>query len=80
MNASECAQLPCKAFVQPSAVLLQVVFSEAWWVGMKEDNPSEAKLPLPQSLIEAGMKAGGACFAWPFLHAAYLVSFPKEKC
>ena len=58
----------------------QVVFPEAWWVGSKEENPTEARLPLPQSIIDAGMKAGGACFAWPFLHAAYLVSFPKEKC
>ena len=40
-----------------------MVFSEVWWVGSKEDNPTEAKLPLPQSLIEAGMKDGGAGLA-----------------
>ena len=37
---------------------MQVVFSDAWWIGKKDDNPSEAKLPLPQHLIDAGVKAG----------------------
>lgn len=27
-----------------------VVFSEYWWVGTKEANPDEKKLPLPQEL------------------------------
>ncbi|BDA48133.1 probable DNA-binding protein RHL1 at N-terminal half [Coccomyxa sp. Obi] len=34
-----------------------VIFSEAWWIGKKEDNPDECRLPLPQSVIEAGRKA-----------------------
>lgn len=43
-----------------NAVLkMQVVFSEAWWIGKKEDNPEEFRLPLPQSVIEAGKKAQG---------------------
>jgi hypothetical protein len=29
---------------------LQIVFSEAWWVGTKEDNPQEKRLPLPPEL------------------------------
>ncbi|KAK9907633.1 hypothetical protein WJX75_007295 [Coccomyxa subellipsoidea] len=37
-----------------------VVFSEAWWIGKKEDNPEEFRLPLPQSVIEAGKKAQDA--------------------
>jgi hypothetical protein len=28
----------------------QIVFSEAWWVGSKEDNPDEGRLPLPPAL------------------------------
>lgn len=39
---------------------LQVVFSEVRWVGKKEDNPDEEELPIPQSVIDAGMKAAGA--------------------
>lgn len=38
---------------------MQVIFSEAWWIGKKEDNPDECRLPLPQSVIEAGRKAQG---------------------
>ena len=39
---------------------VQVVFSEAYWVGTKAENPEEHKLPMPLSLIEAGKKAQGA--------------------
>lgn len=39
------------------AMPMQVVFSEAWWIGKKEDNPEEFRLPLPHSVIEAGKKA-----------------------
>lgn len=28
----------------------QLVFSESWWVGTKEENPSEERLPLPPEL------------------------------
>ncbi len=38
----------------------QVVFSEAYWIGTKAENPEEHKLPMPLSLIEAGKKAQGA--------------------
>jgi hypothetical protein len=27
---------------------MQIVFSEAWWVGTKEDNPEELKLEFPK--------------------------------
>lgn len=29
---------------------LQIVFSEAWWVGTAEDNPEEKRLPMPSDL------------------------------
>lgn len=28
----------------------QIVFSEAWWIGNKEDNPEEARLDFPKEL------------------------------
>ena len=31
---------------------LQIVFSEARWVGSKEENPEEKALPMPPSLTE----------------------------
>lgn len=31
---------------------LQIVFSEAWWVGKAEDNPQEKRLPMPPSLTD----------------------------
>ncbi|KAG5536021.1 hypothetical protein RHGRI_023721 [Rhododendron griersonianum] len=30
-----------------------IVFSEAWWIGRKEENPEEARLELPRELSEA---------------------------
>ena len=38
---------------------VQVVFSEAYWIGTKAENPEELKLPMPLSMIEAGRKAQG---------------------
>ena len=38
---------------------MQVVFSEAFWVGTKEENSQEHKLPMPMAIIEAGRKAQG---------------------
>ncbi|XP_010549022.1 PREDICTED: DNA-binding protein RHL1 [Tarenaya hassleriana] len=29
-----------------------IVFSEAWWIGTKEDNPEEARLDFPQELAQ----------------------------
>ena len=37
----------------------QVVFSEAFWIGTKEENPQEHKQPMPMAIIEAGRKAQG---------------------
>jgi hypothetical protein len=31
-------------------VVRQVVFSDVWWVGSKEDNPEEKKLKMPADL------------------------------
>lgn len=31
---------------------MQVVFSDVWWIGSKEDNPEEKKLQLPSFLAE----------------------------
>ena len=39
---------------------LQVVFIDAHWIGTKEENPEEHKMPMPLSIIEAGRKAQGA--------------------
>ena len=41
---------------------MQVVFSEAYWIGTKAVNPEEHKMPMPLSIIEAGKKAQGAAF------------------
>lgn len=30
--------------------LMQIVFSDAWWVGTAEENPQENQLPMPQEL------------------------------
>lgn len=38
---------------------MQVVFSEAYWIGTKEENPEEHKMPMPLSIVEAGKKAQG---------------------
>jgi hypothetical protein len=29
---------------------LQIIFSEAWWIGSKVDNPDEKQLPMPADL------------------------------
>lgn len=34
-------------------LLLQIVFSESWWVGAAEENPEERQLPLPEELSTA---------------------------
>ena len=30
----------------------QIVFSEAWWIGTKEENPEEARLDFPKQFLE----------------------------
>lgn len=30
--------------------LFQIVFSDAWWIGRKEENPEEARLEFPKEL------------------------------
>ena len=36
-----------------------MVFAEAWWVGTKESNPKETRLPIPDSVLQAGARAAG---------------------
>ena len=43
----------------------QVVFSEAFWIGTKEENPEEHKLPMPMAIVEAGRKAQGTHSEFP---------------
>lgn len=33
-------------------MMFQIVFSDAWWIGTKEENPEEAKLDFPKELLE----------------------------
>ena len=33
--------------------LVQIVFAEHWWIGTKEANPEERRLPLPLDLQQA---------------------------
>ncbi|CAK0784859.1 hypothetical protein CVIRNUC_008064 [Coccomyxa viridis] len=40
-----------------------VVFSEAFWIGTKEENPQEHKQPMPMAIIEAGRKGQEAADA-----------------
>ncbi len=37
-----------------------MVFAEAWWVGKTESNLKEERLPIPESVLQAGAKAAGA--------------------
>jgi hypothetical protein len=39
------------------ATRTQLVFSEAWWIGTKDENPEEKRLPMPQEL-----QTGDQCF------------------
>jgi hypothetical protein len=54
----------------PAAALLllllpvQIVFSDAVWVGSPEDNPSEAALPLPKELAGVVQHDGSADYAY----------------
>ena len=45
----------------------QVVFSEAFWIGTKEENPQEHKQPMPMAIIETGRRAQGMLSQGPSL-------------
>lgn len=32
----------------------QIVFSDAWWIGKKDENPDELRLDFPKELSEVG--------------------------
>lgn len=32
--------------------IFQIVFSDAWWIGKKDENPGEARLDFPKELFE----------------------------
>uniref|UniRef100_A0A2P2LD76 DNA-binding protein RHL1 n=1 Tax=Rhizophora mucronata TaxID=61149 RepID=A0A2P2LD76_RHIMU len=49
-----------------------IVFSEAWWIGRKEDNPEEARLDFPKELFE------GQCVDCDFQGGAGAASINKE--
>lgn len=62
--------------------LLQIVFSEAWWIGRKDDNPDENRLDTPPSLLEKrhtiytfGAHEGGWRCRWVLLSQWF--SFPE---
>ena len=38
----------------------QVLFTTAWWVGTKEENPEEKQLPFPDSVLAAEPEPGAA--------------------
>ena len=44
------ARLPRLLRRETVPLCAQVVFSEAWWVGTREDNPEEKQLPIPPHL------------------------------
>jgi hypothetical protein len=55
-------------------MLLQVVFSETWWIGKKEDNPHEDQLPMPPSLRAAEEAVKNVTWAGHEEGAPYLTS------
>lgn len=34
---------------------LQIVFSDAWWIGSKEENPEEIQLSFPENMKTVGV-------------------------
>ena len=46
---------------RPAVVRVQVVFSEAWWVGTKEENPEERRLPMPPEVQGAKLHDEADC-------------------
>lgn len=34
---------------------LQIVFSEAWWIGNKDENPEEVRLEFPKEMNMASL-------------------------
>lgn len=41
---------------------LQIVFSDAWWIGRKDENPEEARLQFPAELNVVGPES--SCSFW----------------
>jgi len=59
--AELCLPYSLTSVVQSSRLpAAQVVFAEAWWIGTKESNPDEERLPVPESVLQAGAIAAGA--------------------
>ena len=58
----------------------QVVFSEAFWIGTKEENPQEHKQPMPMAIIEAGRKAQGMLSLAPFPSLYLFVGSVAYSC
>lgn len=47
-------------FIHDLLEYLQIVFSEAWWIGKKDENPEEARLDFPKELTEVDF-----CLSFP---------------
>lgn len=42
----------------------QIVFSDAWWIGTKDENPEEAQLDFPKELTEVGFCSHRLYILW----------------
>lgn len=56
---------------QLAASDVQVVFSEYWWIGSKEENPDEERLDMPESLTKVSVH--------PVIRSAELVLYCGSK-
>lgn len=39
-----------------SFAFFQIVFSEAWWIGNKDENPDEVRLEFPKEMNMASLR------------------------
>jgi len=61
-----------------AAVRAQVVFSEAWWVGTKAENPEERRLPMPAEVEHAKIHDEADC-EWLGALSRTAAAFPSPK-
>lgn len=54
----------CSCLAVCLLMMMQVVFSEAVWIGKAEDNPNEKPLPMPASLAAEQVHAQPADYAY----------------
>lgn len=41
-------------FMTTAFSVFQIVFSDAWWIGKKDENPEEARLEFPKEMDVVG--------------------------